>query len=100
MSIGKANDILNDIFKELLSYTQTHFAREENLFKLYKLPQADSHQNEHALLIKQASDLQTKFKTGMPISTSTANFLKGWLTNHIMKSDKAYSAFLQEKGVK
>jgi len=46
---------------------------------------------------KFKNDFEEK-KIGIPIEI--ASFLKKWITNHIMVADKAYSAFLNEKGVK
>ncbi len=101
MSTGKANAIMGDLFNELVKYTQFHFANEENLFKTHGYPQAEQHKKEHAALVKQAAELQEKFKSGsVTISLTVANFLKDWLNNHIVVSDKAYAPYLIGKGVK
>jgi len=34
------------------------------------------------------------------ISIELLSFLKGWLTDHILKTDMAYSQFLIDRGVK
>jgi len=101
MTTGKASTVMSEIFDELVKYTQNHFAFEENLFATHKYGQIDAHKKEHATLVAQVADLQTKFRAGsLTVSAATLNFLKDWLNNHIAISDKAYAPYLIEKGVK
>jgi hemerythrin-like metal-binding protein len=97
---GKAGSILNEVFNELVSYTKEHFAYEELLFKAHAYPQTEQHKKEHAALVTSVSSLKSKFESGAitaPLDTSA--FLRDWLNNHILVSDKAYGSFLSEKGV-
>ena len=45
-------------------------------------------------------DFQKQFEQGdSKLEMSLMEFLKDWLVNHIMKTDKRYVAFLHEQGV-
>ena len=99
MQLGKANTVMRRILAELASYTATHFAHEERLFRQYSYSNSISHQSSHASLVSQLKELQKQFDAGAPISIKTFGFLKKWLTEHILKDDRAYSQFLRSKGV-
>lgn len=101
MATGKSKEILEKLFDDIVKYTVTHFAFEKKLFEEHKYAETAAHLAEHDQLVKQALELQTKFKSGnVSISLSTQKFLVDWLKNHIMGTDKKYSKFLTEKGVK
>ena len=97
---GKANELLAKIFDGLAVYTVKHFGYEEELFAQHGYVEAEAHKNEHEALINQVKALQDKMNEGdFMISVEVMAFLKDWLTNHIMKTDKAYAPFLIDKGV-
>ncbi|MCU7939344.1 MAG: bacteriohemerythrin [gamma proteobacterium symbiont of Bathyaustriella thionipta] len=97
---GKANQVLAGIFDGLAVYTINHFGYEEELFAQYGYPESQAHKNEHRVLIQQVNDLQEKMNQGdFMISVEVMVFLKNWLINHILKTDKAYAQFLKDKGV-
>jgi len=100
MSIGKGKEVLGKILAELIKYTQYHFGAEEKFFEQYAYPDARAHIREHADLTKKVIALKGRFDNGTTIiSLETMNFLKDWLTNHIMKTDKMYGPFLNSKGI-
>jgi len=101
MSVGKGKEVLGKILAELIKYTQYHFSAEEKFFEQYAYPNAQVHIREHADLTKKVIALKGRFDNGTTIiSLETMNFLKDWLNNHIMKSDKMYGPFLNSKGIK
>ncbi|CAH2032297.1 bacteriohemerythrin [Trichlorobacter ammonificans] len=97
---GKGKDVAGKILNELVSYTQSHFATEERLMDLHKYPDATNHKQLHKDLVKTVSDFKAKFIKGeATISEELMNFLKDWLTKHIMNIDKAFARDLKAKGV-
>ena len=99
---GGSNELLGKIFTGLTTYTQKHFTYEENMFAEYGYSNAEEHKKQHNDLIAQVIELKNKF-IGNPqgtISDHLILFLKRWLTNHIMRTDKEYTDFLISKGVK
>jgi len=84
----------------LINYTATHFKTEEDYFDKYGYPETSQHKEAHKALVKQALELKEKFQKGeLQINIETMNFLKNWLNNHILRTDKRYTAFLNAKGV-
>jgi hemerythrin len=101
MLSAKANTILDKILKELIDYTKTHFDNEENLFAEYGYPESGEHRRIHKQFTDKIFDLYDDFKNGKKmLSIELLNFLKDWLINHINGTDKKYSKFLTDKGVK
>jgi hemerythrin len=100
MKAGQGNTIIGPILSDLLNYTSFHFATEEAYFQQYAYPEHLRHKKEHDDLTQQAKNLQASHKEGkLTISIEVMNFLKDWLSNHILLSDKKYSPFLRSKGL-
>jgi len=101
MLAGKSKDNLGAILDKLISYTKTHFATEETLFRAHSYPQAVEHKKHHDALTQKVLALQTDVKSGKAvISAAVLEFLRDWLSNHVMKEDLAYKLFFAGKGVK
>jgi methyl-accepting chemotaxis protein len=101
MKLKKSTNTIGSILDRLIDYTATHFATEEKLFAQYKYPEEKAHVEIHRKLVAQVLDIQKKFKAGEAmVSMELMSFLKDWLVNHIQGTDKKYSSFLREHGVK
>lgn len=82
-------------------YVQTHFNHEEELMKKYEYPDFKIHKQQHDTFIQKVTDLENKLNKGIAvISFEITSFLKDWIKNHILTTDKLYSEYLNEKGVK
>jgi len=56
--------------------------------------------DDHQELLEQVQQLKIKMEEGdFMINIELMNFLKSWLTHHILQTDKAVVPFLIEKGV-
>lgn len=100
MKEGKGKAALSGILNELTNYTVYHFKTEEDLFRKYNYPQTDAHLKEHDALVQQVVKLKADFDNGKSVLTlDVMNFLKDWLTLHIMGNDKAYTPFLKSQGI-
>jgi hemerythrin-like metal-binding protein len=85
----------------LSDYTRIHFASEEKLFAQYAYPETAEHTAEHARLIRELVDLrENPHVSSNLLSLEMMEFLRDWLSVHILEQDKAYSAFLISKGAK
>ncbi len=101
MGQGKGQDVLGRILNGLAGYAVTHFQKEEKLMEQYGYPGLDEHKRKHNNLTMKVKQLKQAFETSnTPITLETGNFLKAWLVKHIMVTDKGYSQFLNEKGVR
>jgi len=90
MSSGKGKDMLGAILEKLVKYTHEHFAREEIIWKEGHYVDLERHKQQHAELLHTVADFKTKYDKGAAVITlEVMQFLRDWLTNHIMKVDKA-----------
>ena len=97
---GKAQKIINDTVDELIDYADYHFKTEEKYFEVHNYPVAQQH------IIQQSffKDEILQFKKAILDGKSTVpmdvfNFLKDWLTEHIMQSDKKYAKYFSKNNV-
>jgi hemerythrin len=101
MVSGTSRERLAPLLGGLIEYTATHFAHEEELFAQYGYPDSAKHTQEHQDLVKKVLDFKGKFDKGSSsLTMELMMFLKNWLLEHILGSDKAYSAHLVERGAK
>ena len=92
MSKGKAKDNLKEILDHITDYTKKHFLAEETMLIKYAYPDFEQHKLEHIKFVEQLNNLKSDFYSGkVTISIEILNFLKNWLINHIMHTDKKYS---------
>jgi hemerythrin len=95
LKAGKGDEAAKGILVQLVQYTHTHFAAEEQLQARYGYPELAAHKKLHAALLAQVNQMVDKIKAGKMVSpVIIANFLKEWLTNHILGTDKLYGSFI------
>lgn len=89
---GKTIKELGPSFKELVSYTKTHFSDETRLMREIKYEHLLEHEKMHRDLTKQVGDYLGKLESGEMIDSSTLmGFLKDWLVKHILNEDKKFA---------
>ena len=92
---GRSREDLEKVFNELAFYTQTHFNDEEELFKETAYPHTDEHIQEHKDLIAQVVKLKEEYISGKKfISLSVFQFLRKWLRDHILETDKKLAEYI------
>jgi len=90
-----------EALNELVDYTKTHFTYEEGLMEQNAYPDFEPHKAQHEAMIKKVGEVLAEYEQDHDTAmTNAAAFLKDWLINHINGTDKQYSSFLIEKGVK
>jgi hemerythrin len=100
MKAGQANDIIGKILNDLINYTAEHFKTEEDLMIKFKYPDYNQHKIEHTKFVQEVNNIKKDLEAQkMMLSLKVMNFLKDWLSNHIMKSDQKYSNFFNTNGV-
>lgn len=97
---GDSDSTMGKLLEKLVNYTVVHFKTEEEFFDKYEFPDTSKHKAEHNDLAGKASKLLDDHKAGKTVvSADLMYFLKDWLKNHILGSDKKYGPFLNAKGV-
>ena len=100
MLAGTVRETFGKILRGLAEYAKTHFAQEELLLKQYGYPGYNWHKKLHEEFINQVESFQKEFDSGVALPIKVSVYLRDWLSNHILKVDQQYSAFLNAKGVR
>ncbi len=94
---GKGSRQMNEILKDLVGYTQEHFAAEERLMLEAEYPQFALHQSQHRQLLQKLERYQFEFNgMGRRITAEMHEFLTYWLITHILRDDKAFGPCLTQ----
>lgn len=92
---------MRELLISMAKYTMTHFKTEEELFAKYNYPKAQEHKKEHDAFITEVRSVQQRLSQGEHVLTlELTQFVKKWVTDHIMGSDKEYVPFFQARGLK
>lgn len=97
---GNAKEVVGKVLDELIDYTATHFADEEDEMESYGYPEYEVQRQQHLDFLNQVKEFKTNHTGGREIvTTEVIGFLVNWLTNHIAKTDKKYEEFFNKKGL-
>ena len=92
-----SKDVVEKICQDVLSYTEYHFANEEQALREIKYPNLEEQLSEHARLRAETQRLQEIIKDRFPEGTvEFYHFLREWLIQHILESDKKYGPYFQQ----
>lgn len=102
MMSGKGKEAVGPVLKGLIDYTATHFKYEEELFARTGYSEGPAHKKDHDDLVKKVVEIQQKYEQSGPgvLTIQVMNFLKDWLTAHILGADKKYGPHLVAKGIR
>lgn len=84
-------DEIGEVLEELVDYTLSHFAFEEELMQKAEYPFTNAHRKVHKLFVKRVADFQQRFELGEDIGRQLHTVLKTWLLNHIRHDDADYA---------
>lgn len=90
-----------EIIRELKEYSTYHFDYEEKLMQKYHFEGLDRHHEEHVAFVNKVLDFEKvrgNFNSPESIRNIT-NFITGWITAHILKSDMKYKDFFNQQGI-
>lgn len=94
---GKGDDALGKTLDALIGYARVHFVEEEALMTKYHYPGLAHHQDQHDHFVRTVFELQNDYRDGrLDLALPVLEFLKDWLSNHILKEDKAYAVYIQQ----
>jgi hemerythrin len=100
MHQGKGREVIGAVLSGLGDYTVYHFSAEEKRFAEFAYPNAAAHKAEHDDFVRRVDELRRKYDAGsFTVTVEALDFIKKWISDHIMKADKAYAAFFQSKGL-
>ncbi|MEB1608674.1 hemerythrin [Xanthomonas campestris] len=80
-----------EVIDELIDYTLSHFAFEEELMEEAGYPFSLAHKRVHEVFGKRVGDYRLRFQAGEDVSDELRSMLSRWLFNHIRGDDQAYA---------
>lgn len=96
---GKGSRIMNDILNDLIGYSQEHFADEERFLAEAGYSDLPRHQAQHRQLLQKVERFQFDFnEAGRRVTNGMQEFLRYWLTQHILISDMEFKHELAGEG--
>jgi hemerythrin len=95
IQIGVEKEDVEKILVRLILYIQTHFDSEAKLMVGTGYPDIAAHKKEHFALIEKVEELYSKLIKNEPaLAFEIMRFLKKWLTEHFMITDKKLGTYL------
>lgn len=86
------------ILTELTNYSLEHFKHEEEWMRKINYPEFDLHQREHKDFIYKIAMFNLGFNSkNEKMVLEVCTFLRGWIINHLVVTDKKIKVFLLEK---
>jgi|WetSurMetagenome_2_1015567.scaffolds.fasta_scaffold00518_18 hemerythrin len=100
LNTDEARKVTEEALAELSNYCFYHFFAEEDAMERYSDPGYSGHREEHLQFIEKIFQFVSDFHSSKEnISQDLLDFLWNWLKNHILKTDKTYTAALHAGGM-
>ncbi len=100
LRVGEGNAAIDGILDRLMTYAGLHFAAEESLMERHSFPGLSTHRIQHEMFRKKMMTLLERHRGAKAgVAVELLLFLQSWLKNHVLRTDRQYSAFLNARGV-
>ena len=98
---GAGHAVVSQTLARLTAYTEHHFQHEEALFARTSYPDAALHHAQHDGMVSLLVDWQRRYDAGdvSGLSLEVVNYLKDWLFDHILGTDRQYTEYLHAAGI-
>jgi hemerythrin len=97
---GENHVYLKNLLFELISYTKYHFTAEERMMEKHNYLNLNEHRQEHHKLTEQVESFLSEYSEGKNhIDDDVFEFLKKWLFDHILVTDKKMGDYLRIRGL-
>lgn len=94
---GSSTQEIGDVLNELVKYTQFHFAHEAELMERFSYPGRSDHLSKHDDLIRKVALYRSRFEQGESVGGELTTFLRDWLINHILKTDRLLANHINQQ---
>jgi hemerythrin-like metal-binding protein len=96
----KEEQLLGPLLDELIDYAKEHFSTEEGYLERAHYPGTADHKALHAGFSAEILEVKARLDSGTRVSPlQVADFLKRWLSEHILRQDRAYGSHLLARGL-
>lgn len=93
---GSDSRKIQKIFDQLAEYTRTHFRDEEVMLKKHGYSSLNEHRQAHEKFVERIEGFHERFHTSPLVSSQILDYLKYWLTSHILGTDRQYVQFIKD----
>jgi hemerythrin len=101
ISRGTTKEKMLGLIKGMKEYTLYHFSTEEEYMKQFGYADFMEHKFEHDKFIDTVLNYEERYRNGkLLLSVEITNFIKEWVSNHILETDKKYVELFVRNGVK
>jgi hemerythrin len=101
MASGNPRNLIAGVLRRLLVYTRNHFSAEEAILAATRYPGLEQHRQTHRRLTKHVEEFEARFERGERAEhAQLLDFLRDWVTDHVLRSDKEYGPWINRIGVR
>jgi hemerythrin-like metal-binding domain len=98
---GELEEKFKEVMKELVEYVMIHFKDEEKIMEEINYPSIKEHKQKHEKFVKEILESVNAYRNGKQfVPNAFVRFLRDWLFNHILLTDKEMARYylsLKEK---
>jgi hemerythrin len=95
----RSQEALAKLLKFLIDYIAMHFRTEEALMARHGYPGQAAHKEQHLAFEARVAQMAERYISGkLLLSLEVTRFLRQWLTEHILHTDKELGLFLSARG--
>ena len=96
---GDTTSTIGEVIERLIAYINEHFHREEQIMETYRYPDLKNHRKVHRNLARAVYAIRAIYEANPDAvdPDQILAFLKSWLHNHIMVTDRDYIPYLQNR---
>ncbi len=100
MASGQGRFVIQSVLQQLTDYTRQHFAAEESAMRIAAFDGLPAHIIEHRELTIKVEKFSAEYNNGnTSITIDILYFLRDWLDNHILCTDRKYAEALKASGI-
>ena len=97
---GEGSAVLGPVFSGLVDYTLSHFAAEEAWMHRLGYPGVVRHRLQHGELTDRVLELRARLDRGEGnLTVDTLQFLRDWLSGHILATDQQLVPLFRKHGL-
>ena len=94
--VATGSETISEILAEMSDYVRVHFDTEEKLMERINYPRIEDHKAQHrAFQMKTAALIRSASLNAESVPVVLLNYLRNWLTQHILKADMEFKAYLR-----
>lgn len=95
---GKGREATGTVLQSMMEYALYHFKTEEDLMQKYGFEAYPAHREEHLSFMERVGEMAKRHGGGESLVSLELNeFLKEWLSDHILSTDRKYAPLIRSK---